>query len=74
VTVSKELARHKLDLVGVQEVRWEGGGTEPAGEYTFFHRKGIENHELSRGFFLCVRKSFQQLRGLSLLVMGCHMS
>jgi hypothetical protein len=23
-----------LNLVGVQ-VRWEGGGTEPAGEYTF---------------------------------------
>jgi hypothetical protein len=25
------------ELVGVQEVRWEGGGTEPAGEYTFFY-------------------------------------
>jgi exonuclease III len=24
-TVSRELARYKLDLVGVQEVRWEGG-------------------------------------------------
>jgi hypothetical protein len=23
--VSRELARYKLDLVGVQEVRWEGG-------------------------------------------------
>jgi hypothetical protein len=23
--------------VGVQEVRWEGGGTEPVGEYTFFY-------------------------------------
>jgi hypothetical protein len=32
-TVSRELARYKLDLVGVQEVRWESGGTEPAGEY-----------------------------------------
>jgi hypothetical protein len=34
VTVSKEPARYKLDLVGVQ-VRWEGGGTEREGEYTF---------------------------------------
>jgi hypothetical protein len=34
MTVSRELARYKLDLVGVQEVRWEDGGTEPAGEYT----------------------------------------
>jgi hypothetical protein len=28
--VSTELYKHKLDLVGVQEVRWEGGGSEPA--------------------------------------------
>jgi hypothetical protein len=35
--VWRELARYKLDLVGVQEVRWKGGGTEPAGEYTFFY-------------------------------------
>jgi hypothetical protein len=51
--------------VGVQEVRWEGGGTEPAGEYKFFYRKGNENHELDTEFF-CIRESYQQLRGLSL--------
>jgi hypothetical protein len=37
MTVSRELSRYKLYLVGVQEVRWEGAGTEPAGEYTFFY-------------------------------------
>jgi hypothetical protein len=37
VTLSKELSKYKLDLVLVQEVRWEGGGTKPAGEYIFFY-------------------------------------
>jgi hypothetical protein len=65
-TVCGELGRYKLDLVGVQEVRWEGGGTELAGEYTFFYGKGNDNHELGTGF-LCVRESYQQLRELSLM-------
>jgi hypothetical protein len=37
-TVSGELAKYKLDLVGLQEVRWDKGGTEPAGDYTFLWR------------------------------------
>jgi hypothetical protein len=45
MTVSRELSNCKLDLVGVQ-VRWEGGGTEPAGKYTFIYGKGNGNHEL----------------------------
>jgi hypothetical protein len=34
MSVLRELSRYKLDLMGV--VRWEGSGTEPTGEYTFF--------------------------------------
>jgi hypothetical protein len=49
VTVSKELYKYKLHLVEVQ-VRWEGGGTEPA-EYTFFYGKRTENHESCTGSF-----------------------
>jgi hypothetical protein len=30
--VTEDVSKYKLDLVGVQEVRWDGGGTEPAGE------------------------------------------
>jgi hypothetical protein len=35
-TATRELARHKLDWVGVQEVRWDKGGTVGAGDYNFF--------------------------------------
>jgi hypothetical protein len=36
----EEISKCNLDFVGVQEVRWDGGGTERAGEYTFFYGKG----------------------------------
>jgi hypothetical protein len=38
--VGEEISKYKLDLVGEQEIIWDGGGTEPAGEYTFFYGKG----------------------------------
>jgi hypothetical protein len=52
MTVAKEISEYELDLVGVQEARWDTGGTEPAGEFTFFYGKGNENHELSIDFFV----------------------
>jgi hypothetical protein len=48
VTVPKELSEYKLDLVGAQYA----SGTELAGEYTFFYRKGNEKHELHTGSFV----------------------
>jgi hypothetical protein len=35
-SVVGELEKYKLDLVGVLEVRWEGGGYQIAHNYTFF--------------------------------------
>ena len=46
IAAARELARYKLDLVGMQEVRWEKDGTVKAGDYSFFYGKGNENHQL----------------------------
>jgi hypothetical protein len=38
-TVLRVLSKYKSDLVGAQEVRWEGSGTKLAEEYTSFYGK-----------------------------------
>jgi hypothetical protein len=40
--VAEEISIYKLDLVGVQEVRWNGVGNELPGEYTFFYEKEMK--------------------------------
>ena len=66
-----ELARYKLDLLAVQKVRWDNGGTVRAGDYNFFYGKGNENHQLGTGL-LYTTEQYQQLREYSLLAIGCH--
>jgi exonuclease III len=61
-TVTRELGKYKIDLVGLQEVRWDKGGTEWAEDYTFFYGAGNEDHQLGTGF-LCLRESYQHLGG-----------
>jgi hypothetical protein len=41
--------------VGVQEVRWDKGGTTRTGDYTFFYGKGNENYLLGTEFFVLQR-------------------
>ena len=41
--VARELATYKLDLVGVQGLRWDTEGTVRAWGYIFFHGKENEN-------------------------------
>jgi len=75
---ARELARYKLDLVGVQEVRWDKGGTVRAGDYNFFYGKGNENHQLGTGFFIhhtkisaVKREEFVSDRVSYILLRGC---
>jgi hypothetical protein len=53
-TVAEEISKYKLlvDLMGVQEVRWDRGATKPAGKDTFFYGERNGNHELGTGFFV----------------------
>jgi len=49
---ARESARCKLDLVGVQEIRWEKGRMERAGDYIFIYGKVKENYKLRTVFFI----------------------
>ena len=49
--LTSELDRCTMDLVGVQEVRWEGSGTLESGNYTLFYGEGNANHQLGDRVF-----------------------
>jgi len=49
---ARELARCKLDLVGVQRVTWDEGVTLRPRDYIFCYGKGNKNHELRTGLFV----------------------
>jgi hypothetical protein len=71
----KRTSKCKLHLVGVEDVRWEGSGTEPAGLYTFFYGKGNENcEEFGTGFFVHKRiiSAVMKQDALALQLPVCH--
>jgi hypothetical protein len=51
-SVVGELKKCNLDVVGIQEVRWEGEGYQMADNYTLFYGKGNVNHQQQTGFFI----------------------
>jgi hypothetical protein len=40
IIVVKEISKYKSELVGVNKVRWDSGGTETAREYPLFMERG----------------------------------
>jgi hypothetical protein len=38
--------------VGVQEIRWDKGGTELASDYTFFYGNGNVDHHIGTGYIV----------------------
>ena len=50
--VAQELAKYGLDLVGVQEVRLDGNGVSPIGDYILYYGRGNNNHQLGTGFLV----------------------
>jgi hypothetical protein len=66
-TAESKLGNYTLHLVGVQQVRWEKGGTERAENYIFFYGEGSEDHQFGKGFF-AHKETYQLLGGWSSLV------
>jgi hypothetical protein len=54
--VARELARYKLDLMGVQEVRWDKVGTVRAGDYKFFYGNAPAHRSILVTEFLAKNK------------------
>ena len=53
---ARVFGRYKLDVVGMQEVRWDKGGAEREGDYDFFYGKGNDNHQLGIGSVVHCRR------------------
>jgi hypothetical protein len=62
------LARYKLDLVGVQEIRWDRGGTVRAGGYNFFVWKTKRKSPIGKRIFMYTTDWYRQLREKNLLL------
>ena len=67
---ARKSARYKLDLVGVQEVRWDKGGTVRTGDYNFFYGKETKIIIWEQEF--CTPQIIISKREKSLLAIGCH--
>jgi hypothetical protein len=50
-SVTSEVEKYRMDLVGVQKVSWEGNGTFESGNYILFYGEDNINHQLGINAF-----------------------
>ena len=50
--VAQELAKYRLDLVGVQEVKLDGNGISSIADYLLFYGEGNNNDQLGIGCYI----------------------
>jgi hypothetical protein len=55
-TVARELTTHKLDLLDIQEVKYDKGSTVRARDFIFFYGKRNKNHQLGTGLYGTLQK------------------
>ena len=48
--MTSELDMCRMDMIGLQHVRWEGSGTLESENYTLFYGEGNAHHQLITGF------------------------
>ena len=60
-TAGRELARYKLDLVGVREIWWENGGMVRAGDYKFFIWKRKRKSSIGNRIFFTPQNSISSI-------------
>jgi hypothetical protein len=65
-TAASKLAKYNFNLVAVQEVKWDKGGSQPADNYTFFYGNGNANH-FGTGFLIHKRiiSAFERVEFIS---------
>ena len=61
ILVVEEIAKYRRDLVGVHEVRLDGNGISPIGDYLFYYGDGNNNHHLGTVFFYRVDETKRHL-------------
>jgi exonuclease III len=70
-TVTSELAKYNLDLVAVQEVRWDKGDSQTADDRIFFYGNWNANHPFGTGFLVVQNGILLAVKGVECISDRC---